>query len=476
MITLKIKKIVGLYALFGALWILFSDKLAALFFPTTEMLVFVSTLKGWFFILTTSAMLWILLSRYEQKRDRQDAILRESEKTFRALFEGSSGPISLIQDGRFVECNKATLREFRVQSKEQFMNSNPGDFAPEYQPDGRLSFEAAAEYNATAYREGVCRFEWQCKRYDGTTFFAEVTLVPIWLKGDQLLHASAHDITLRKQAEEAMRRSKEELEREVEKRTVELQRLNTRLQALDKRKSEFLSSASHELRTPLTSVLGFASIVVKRFRRYFLPLVEGDPVLRQRAETLLENVLLIESEGKRLTRLVNDLLDLTKIESGRNDWKFQDVNVVEEMRAAILTVFEEGDDRSRVKFSAMYPHELVIQADSDRIRQVFLNLLSNARKFSGPGEICVSVVRQENMAEVRVQDSGTGIKHDELERVFEPFYQSQTRSSDMVRSQSTGLGLAICRQIIEHYGGAIWVESEFGHGATFIVSLPLEVA
>ncbi len=138
---------------------------------------------------------------------RAEAALRESEDTFRKLFEGSPDPILLLQGGRFVECNQAALRLLGTTDKDRFIGSTPLDISPERQPDGRLSTVAAPEYIARAHREGNCRFEWLCQRYDGTPFLLDVSLMPIALRGESLLYTTWRDITARKRSEEALRAS-----------------------------------------------------------------------------------------------------------------------------------------------------------------------------------------------------------------------------------------------------------------------------
>ncbi len=272
---------------------------------------------------------------------------------------------------------------------------------------------------------------------------------------------------------ERQRRSHEELEQKVEARTAALQRANEQLLALDRLKSSFLSSASHELRTPLTSILGFAKLCAKTFARHFQPTAQT-PGLQRKANVILENLGIIEKEGERLTRLVNDLLDLNKIESGKMEWRDEDLDMTRLLADNVRSIQGLFSDKPQVSLETHIPGLLpTVRADADRISQVTLNLLNNAAKFTQQGHVRLTARTVfENWLEVRVEDTGQGVSKADLEHIFEKFYQTGQTNQDSDKPKGTGLGLAICRQIIEHYGGRVWAESAPGAGSVFIFQLP----
>ncbi|WP_272700843.1 sensor histidine kinase [Desulfovibrio sp. Fe33] len=283
----------------------------------------------------------------------------------------------------------------------------------------------------------------------------------------------------RKTIEEALTRLNEELEDKVEQRTAEietrkaeLEEANRRLMTLDEVKSSMVSSVSHELRTPLTSIRGFAKLCAKDFVRYFHPLADSDK-LTAKALRIRDNLGIIDTEGERLTRLINDFLDINRIESGRECWNDARLNPCEVIREAVASAaggFNGSKDVELFTFLPETCHD--IHADPDKIKQLLINLLNNAYKFTRKGRVTVSMAENEKALTVSVSDTGLGIPSDELDKIFEKFHKS--RLGDTVRNgeKGTGLGLAICKEIVEHYGGAIGVQSIEGSGSVFTFSLP----
>ena len=271
------------------------------------------------------------------------------------------------------------------------------------------------------------------------------------------------------------------LEQKVEARTKdlikkasELEEANRRLKELDQMKSNFLSSVSHELRTPLTSVLGFAKLIRKDFAKFFVPLAQGEEKAEKKATRINENLGIIMREGERLTRLINDVLDLAKIESGRFEWRDTVFPVGEAIKQAVQAASGQFVQKPDVKFSMNIPRDLPhIKADPDRLIQVIINLLNNAAKFTEQGHVGVdAVARPDGWIEVGVHDTGTGIPPDDIDKVFNKFHQVTKGDTLKDKPKGTGLGLAICRQIIERYGGRIWAESKVGKGSKFTFILP----
>ncbi|MGF1560641.1 MAG: ATP-binding protein [Geminicoccaceae bacterium] len=250
----------------------------------------------------------------------------------------------------------------------------------------------------------------------------------------------------------------------LEATTEELRQANQRLRELDRLKDEFLSTVTHELRTPLTSIRALTELMYD----------EPDMDLEQRREFL--GIVIRESE--RLTRLINQVLDIAKIEAGRMDWqseRFDLVGTVRDATASMAGVFAGKGIRLDVSTPGA---PAMVQGDPDRIAQVVVNLLSNALKFAAKEEGRVALeLRPEGGSHVlRVRDNGPGVPADQREQIFDRFHQATGEASG--NPSGTGLGLAISRMIVEHCGGTIHVEQAEPHGACFVVALPraLEVA
>jgi signal transduction histidine kinase/CheY-like chemotaxis protein len=237
-------------------------------------------------------------------------------------------------------------------------------------------------------------------------------------------------------------------------------------------KSTFLSTVSHELRTPLTSVIGFAKIIKKRLSEGILPFVQTEEKKTHRAiRQVNQNLDVVISEGERLTTLINTVLDLAKIEAGRLDWNMESTpieGIIKQAAAATSSLFEQKSLPINLEIEEDLP---LLNADKDRLVQVVINLISNAVKFTDDGEVRIKAFRQNGSIVVGVKDSGIGISQEDLPKVFEKFKQVGDTLTD--KPKGTGLGLPICKEIIEHHKGDIWVESEFGHGSTFMFSIPL---
>ncbi|MEA3276799.1 MAG: sensor histidine kinase [Pseudomonadota bacterium] len=257
----------------------------------------------------------------------------------------------------------------------------------------------------------------------------------------------------------AYSRELEQKSRELEAASAELRAANVRLQELDRLKDDFMSSVTHELRTPLTSIRAFSEILHE----------DPEADLEDRKRFLG----IIVSETERLSRLVNQVLDLAKIESTHAEWRLGEVDLAGVIRESVQTTEQLFRDKGAVVQLDLMEGTAVSWADRDRLMQVMLNLLSNAAKFVPADTGSVEVRLKETSAgfQVDVMDNGQGIQPDVLPAIFEKFRQG---GDDYAKPVGTGLGLPICRQIIEHLGGRIWVQSTFGKGATFSFTLPPE--
>jgi len=255
----------------------------------------------------------------------------------------------------------------------------------------------------------------------------------------------------------------EEQQRELEAATRNLKAANDRLQELDRLKDEFVSTVTHELRTPLTSIRAFSEILHDN------PDLDGAE--RQRF------LGLVIKESERLTRLINQVLDLAKIESGMAEWDAMPLDlreIISEAVGATSAIFRSRGVAVELKLAPAVPP---VTADRDRMMQVLLNLLSNAAKFSPQqsGRVEVRLAQSGAGVRVDVEDNGMGIDPAHQAVIFEKF--RQVGDPLTAKPAGTGLGLAICRRIIDHLGGRLWVQSEPGQGSVFSFELPaVEVA
>ena len=262
-----------------------------------------------------------------------------------------------------------------------------------------------------------------------------------------------------------------EHEHEIRRLFEEAERARGIAEEADAAKSAFLSTVSHELRTPLTSVLGFAKIIKKRLEDRIFPLIPtGDRKVAQTIHQVEENLKVVVSEGERLTKLIDDVLDLAKIEAGKLEWHMGPVSIaeiIEHATSATSSLLDQKGLRLVKEVEADLPS---VTGDRDRLIQVVINLISNAVKFTDVGTIICRAGRRSGNLVVSVVDTGLGIAPADQPKVFERFKQVGDTLTD--KPKGTGLGLPICREIVEHHGGRIWVESEIGRGSTFSFTLP----
>ncbi len=238
-------------------------------------------------------------------------------------------------------------------------------------------------------------------------------------------------------------------------------------------KSAFLSTVSHELRTPLTSVLGFAKIIRKRLEEKIFPVVDKkDPKTEKTINQISENLHVVISEGERLTHLINDVLDLAKIEAGKMEWNQENVSMSEVAERAIAATSSLFDQKALKLVKNIDTDLPDITGDRDKLIQVIINLISNSVKFTDKGSVTCAVSQKNNEIVVSISDTGIGIAPEDFDAVFEQFKQvgGDTLTD---KPKGTGLGLPICKEIVEHHGGRIWLESEVGKGSTFSFALPI---
>ncbi|HSU29360.1 MAG TPA: GAF domain-containing protein, partial [Chitinophagaceae bacterium] len=259
---------------------------------------------------------------------------------------------------------------------------------------------------------------------------------------------------------------------EVRQAKLEAEAASKTAEKANEAKSAFLSTVSHELRTPLTSVLGFTKIIRKRLDEKIFPMVEKkDPKTDKTISQISENLNVVISEGERLTHLINDVLDLAKIEAGKMEWSQENVSMAEVTERAIAATSSLFDQK-KLKLDKHIEKGLPdISGDKDKLIQVIINLISNAVKFTDKGTVGCKVFREKDELIVSITDTGIGIAPEDFGAVFEQFKQvgGDTLTD---KPKGTGLGLPICKEIVEHHGGRIWLESTVGKGSTFSFALP----
>jgi len=256
---------------------------------------------------------------------------------------------------------------------------------------------------------------------------------------------------------EALWRSRQELEHKVQERTRELASANAQLIRFNKAKSDFVSAVSHELRTPLAAIKGYASLL-------------GSGQFGPLAAAQTERLAKIEKHADLLTQLINNLLDIARIESGRLTMERRSIEV-EELMTTVLEVIKPQLDAKRIKFTANMDGVKQLVGDPTHLPRVFVNLLSNAVKYTPEGgAVTVTLTHDGEQILAKVQDTGCGIAPEELPKLFQEFYRASIPTNDQARG--TGLGLALVKRIVEAHQGKVWVDSTLGKGSTFSFTLP----
>ncbi|WP_298919168.1 ATP-binding protein, partial [uncultured Nostoc sp.] len=240
---------------------------------------------------------------------------------------------------------------------------------------------------------------------------------------------------------------------------------------IDQMKTDFISTVSHELRTPLTSVLGFASIIKEKLETDVFPIISTeDRKLQKTIKRVGDNLNIIVSEAERLTSLINDVLDIAKMEAGKVEWQMQPIDPSELLNWASNSTAGLFETNGLQLVCEIEPGLPQIVGDRNRLLQVLINLISNAVKFSESGCVTCRVKQGNDGVCISVIDTGIGIALEDQPKVFEKFRQVGDTLTD--KPKGTGLGLPICKQIVDHHGGRIWVESEPGNGSIFSFIIP----
>ena len=386
--------------------------------------------------------------------ERQSQALRESRELLQAVLDNTTAVIYLKDtEGKYLLINRQYELLFHV-AKEQAVGKTDADlFPPELADAFRSNDLKVLEARRPLELEEVAPHDDSLHTYLSLKFpLCDVSGQPYAVCG------ISTDITERKRTEEALQALMVSLEEKVKARTVELEMARDQALMATRHKSEFLANMSHELRTPLNAVIGFSDMLLEK--------MFGD--LNQKQYEYVQDIL---SSGRHLLALINDILDLSKVESGRIELELSTFNLPMALENA-LTLIRERATHHGIQVSIDYDPRLGdYTADERKVKQILLNLLSNAIKFTPQGgRISVGATLREGGVEIGVTDTGIGIAPDDHQRIFEEFYQIRSGSR---KPEGTGLGLALAKKFVELHGGRIWVKSQVGQGSTFIFTLPM---
>jgi len=388
----------------------------------------------------------------------KNAKSRESENMrFRALLEAAPDAIIEVdREGRIVLLNKVAEQLFGYE-REELLGQLVEILVPSNVRGGHHKQRQGFWANPSARPMGT-GLKLEAQRKDGSLFPVEISLSPVEFEGGFRVSAFIRDVSERRLAEEQLRAIQANYTEELAAKNRELETRNDEVERANRLKSEFLSGMSHELRTPLHTIVGFTELLEE----------ETQGPLNDKQRRFLRH---IHKDSQHLLALINDVLDLSRIESGRLELQREEFPLIEALNEAVSSIRPRCDAKS-IQIEVNVSHDSDLYADRLRFKQILFNLLSNAAKFTPErGRICVEASRRESFVEVSVTDTGIGIPASQHESVFDKFYQVGQRQAGGL--EGTGLGLAITRHLVEEHGGSIHLESEPGKGSRFTFSIPV---
>ena len=298
------------------------------------------------------------------------------------------------------------------------------------------------------------------QRKDGTRFPVEISLSPVTSAEGMRVTAIIRDVTERKRAEEQIRAMHERFTAELTATNQQLEVRNQEVERANRLKSDFLASMSHELRTPLHTIIGFAELLRE----------EIDGALSDKQRRFLGH---IHQDALHLLELINDVLDLSKIEAGRLELRLEEFDAAQALDEVLASIRPLAINKT-LSVESRVPECIHLKADRVRYKEILYNLLSNAVKFTpAHGKIWVEGGSDGRFATIAVNDTGIGLPADEQVSIFAKFYQAAATTKGI--KEGTGLGLAITKRLVEQHGGRIWIESQLGQGSRFSFTLPLSV-
>ena len=438
-----------LYLVFGVLWILASDAVVGwLFGSSPRLLLLVSTAKGFAFVALT-ALILVAWWRAEQKR------FATSRNLLQSVIDASAAPVyAYDREGRCLLMNEACARLVGCprdaavgRTRDEFMSG--ADVVLNNAADERVLQGGAAVVAEEVVGEGAGQRTFLSVRYPLRDLGGEIYGVG----------AVSTEITELRRAQKEVTDANQRLEETVALRTQQLIAARDRAEQADRAKTAFLSTVSHELRTPLNSMIGFTDIVLQELAG---PL--NDEQKRQLA--------IVQESSRMLLGLINEMLDLSRIEAGRLQLTLAPFDLAELLRKRVDAFAPLIAQKSLALECEIDPHLASMTSDAQRVAQIVTNLLSNATKFTRQGGIALRARQVGAAATIEVRDTGPGIAQEDLELLFKPFVQ--VGEAQRTHREGTGLGLVISRHLARALGGDIQVESDPGQGTCFIVTLPLQ--
>lgn len=394
---------------------------------------------------------------FKNKIESTVPVESSDDSRFRKLLEAAPDAILEVDaEGRIVLLNQTAERMFGY-TRQELIGLKVEILVPASMREGHVGRRT----NYTSHpqiRPMGNGLELKGQRKDGSLFPVEISLSPNRTGEGLRVIALIRDISERKEAEDRLRAVREQFTAELKAKNDLLESRNLEVEKANRLKSEFLASMSHELRTPLHTILGFSELLLE----------ESEGPLNAKQQRFLGHIL---QDSRHLLELINEVLDLSKIESGRlelHQAAFDFASVVEEVVGSLRSQSESRNIRLENKNASHF----MIYADRLRVKEILYNLLSNGIKFTHDGgSVWVESRTHNGYLEVSVCDTGVGIPAEEHQAIFDKFYQV----GDTPRGirEGTGLGLSISQQLVELHGGKIWVNSEMGKGSRFSFTLPL---
>ncbi|HLH42440.1 MAG TPA: ATP-binding protein [Bryobacteraceae bacterium] len=380
-----------------------------------------------------------------------------AERRFQELLEAAPDAILQVDEtGRIVLVN-CVVEDMFGYTREELLGKPVEILIPEELRDAHTA--RRREYRQQPARRPMgAGLSLSGVRKDGSRFPVEISLSPSQFEESFLVTAIVRDITSRKQAEERLRQLQESYIRELTSTNRELELRNREIERADRLKSEFLASMSHELRTPLHTVIGFSELLAEE--------LEGP--LNDKQKRFVDH---IHRDANHLLELINDILDLSKIEAGRLELRAEAFDLGEAVEESVAS-FRALARAKSIAIETQLPANVVLEADRLRIKQIVVNLLSNAVKFTPEGgRVRIEARLEDGAVSISVEDTGVGIPKEAQGAVFDKFYQVGETTKGL--REGTGLGLAITKRLVEQHGGRIELESEVGKGSRFQFRVPL---